>query len=58
MPGTRTTVTVVIDRMKYQFRYHNQAPLNETHQDFKVNFLECLETDPDGNKLRFSWVTE
>ena len=58
MPGTRTMETVDIDRMKYQFRYHNQAPWIETHHDLKVNFLECWETDSDGNRRHFSWVTD
>ena len=58
MPGTRTMESVDIDRIKYQFRYYNRAPLNEPHNDWKVNLLECWETDPDGNKRYFSWVTE
>ena len=58
MPGTRTMETVDIDRMKYQFCYHNQMPLHDANYDLKVNFLECWETDAKGDKRRFSWVTD
>ena len=39
--------------------FTDDLPLNESHQDVRVNFLECIETDPGGNIVkRFSWVTD
>ena len=57
-PETRILETVDIDRKKYQFRYHNQVPLHDANHDWKVNFLECWETDAKGDKRCFSWVTD
>lgn len=41
----------------HQFRYVNNAPLNKSHQDVRVNFLEYMQTDPKGKETVFSWVT-
>ena len=42
----------------HRFRYLNDAPLNDTHFDLAVNFLEYWETRPTGKRQRFSWVTD
>ena len=42
----------------HRFRYLNAAPLNDTHFELEVNFLQYWETRPDGKKQRFSWVTD
>jgi hypothetical protein len=42
----------------HRYRYINQAPLNKSHPDFKVNFLEYWETKRNGDKQHFSWVTD
>ena len=42
----------------HRFRYLNGVPLNDTHFELEVNFLEYWETRPDGKKQRFSWVTD
>ena len=42
----------------HRFRYLNAAPLNDTHFDLEVNFLEYWETHPNGKTQRFSWVTD
>ena len=42
----------------YQFRYLNGVPLNDTHFDVEVNFLEVVETTAKGKTRRFSWVTD
>ena len=34
------------------------APLNDTHFELEVNFLEYWETRPDGKAQHFSWVTD
>ena len=42
----------------HRFRYLNAAPLNDTHFELEVNFLEYWETRPNGKGQRFSWVTD
>lgn len=42
----------------YQFRYLNGVPLNDSHFDLEINFLEVIETTPKGKTQRFSWVTD
>lgn len=43
---------------KHRYRYLNQVQLNKSHPDFKTNFLEYWETDKNGKKQHFSWVTD
>jgi len=42
----------------HRMRYLNAVPLNDTHFELEVNFLEYWERRPDGRKQRFSWVTD
>jgi hypothetical protein len=42
----------------HRFRYLNGVPLNDTHFDLEVNFLEYWETRPTGKVQHFSWVTD
>jgi len=49
----------VIDKANviHGYRFTNQIPLNDSHPDLLVNFLECWEVE--GAKVRnFSWVTD
>ena len=41
-----------------RFRYLNGVPLNDTHFDLEVNFLEMWETLPSGKTRHFAWVTD
>ena len=42
-----------------KFRFVNQVPLNDSHLDFKVNFLEYWEIDEKGKVLYHNtWVTD
>ena len=43
--------------LRHQFRFISDVPLNETHADLRVNFLECWEWDGD-TVQHFSWVTD
>lgn len=43
---------------QHKFKFINQAPLNETHLECKVNFLEYWETTPKGKVIHFVWVTD
>ena len=44
--------------IQHRFRYPNCVPLNDTHFDLDVNFLEYREIQPNGKVRRFSWVTD
>lgn len=46
------------DGKTHRYRYTNGAPLNKSHIDFKVNFLEYWETDTKGKKQHFCWITD
>ena len=41
----------------HRFRFVSDVPLNESHADLRVNFLECWEWDGD-TVQHFSWVTD
>ena len=42
--------------IRHEYRYLNGVPLNDTHFDLEVNFLEYREKRPNGKKQR--WVTD
>ena len=42
----------------HAFRYMNGVPLNDTHFDCEVNFLDYQETTPSGKTHHFTWVTD
>jgi hypothetical protein len=45
------------DKIVHRFRFMNQVPLNDTHPDCLVNFLEYWEIK--GDQIRhWSWVTD
>jgi hypothetical protein len=46
------------DGKTHRYRYINDVPLNKSHPDFRVNFMEYWETDKKGVKQHFSWVTD
>jgi len=41
----------------HRFRFVCEMPLNESHADLRVNFIECWET-VGGKVQHFSWVTD
>jgi hypothetical protein len=41
-----------------RYSWFNGAPLNDTHEDFAVNFLEYEEISKKGKVQRFTWVTD
>lgn len=43
---------------RHQFKFINQVPLNDTHFDCEVNFLEYWETTVKGKVIHFVWVTD
>ena len=42
----------------HQFSFINDVPLNDTHFETKVNFLDYWETDKKGKKQHFSFITD
>ena len=42
----------------HRFRFVNDVPLNDTHFDESVNFLEYWETRPNRNTTHWTWVTD
>ena len=51
-------ITLAKDHHKYILRYLNDVPLNDVHFDYHVNFLECIEERPNGERLHFTWITK
>jgi hypothetical protein len=43
---------------QHEYRYVNQAPLNASHEERKVNFLECREISPKNTVKTFTWITD
>ncbi len=43
---------------KHVYKFTNGVPLNNTHFETKVNFLEYWETDKKGKVQHFSWITD
>lgn len=66
----RTQTLTLVDEatgILHHFRFHNQVPLNESHQDCLVNVLEYWEVHPEkvvkgvrtaGQVQYFSWITD
>ena len=46
------------DGTTHSFRWLNGAPLNDTHFDLEVSFLDYRERRRNGKERRFSWVTD
>jgi hypothetical protein len=42
----------------HRYRYINNAPLNKSHSDFKVNFVEYWETNKKAQVRHWCWVTD
>ena len=42
----------------HRFRWLNDVPLNDTHFDESVHFLEYRENRPDGTSIRWTWVSD
>jgi hypothetical protein len=46
------------DGVTHHYRYINQIQLNQSHPDYKVNFIEYTETDSRGKEQYFCWITD
>jgi hypothetical protein len=58
--GTARVLTLVDPESGtlHHFRWLCAVPLNDSHADLLVNFLEYWEIGPDGKVQYFSWVTD
>ena len=45
-------------KVRHRFRFVSNVPLNASHPDLRVNFIECWETTADGKVQHFSWITD
>jgi hypothetical protein len=41
-----------------ELRFYNGVPINDSHHDFQVNFIDCIIKDKKGKVTHFSWVTD
>ena len=57
-PQTQTHAYTDEHGVTHRFRYHSGVPLNDTHFDLEVNFIEYWEEKPNGKVQHFSWVTD
>ena len=46
------------DRVLRGYRFINQIPLNKTHKDLRINYLEYWEVDKNGKEKNFTWITD
>jgi hypothetical protein len=54
-----TTISWQRDGVRCEVSFVHKMPLNETHADLLVNFLQYAEYDAAGNRWRiFSWITD
>ena len=56
-------VTVITSKIEgdgeCEISFAQDLPLNESHLELRINFLQVVETDANGNTIRqFSWVTD
>lgn len=42
----------------HDFHFYHNVPLNDAHDDYRVNVLVYTETDKKGRQKKFSWVTK
>lgn len=53
-----TQIILKRDSKTYHLRFINDVPLNESHEDIRVNFIECAEITGKGKRQRFTWITD
>ena len=46
------------DGYRHWFRFTNGVPINKSHPDVLVNYLEYVEISPNGKKHINTWVTD
>jgi hypothetical protein len=55
--GRTTEFEIKIGAVSHRFRFLNDAPLNESNEDVRVNFLQYWET-VGNNVQHFTWITD
>ena len=56
--GRTTEYEVRQDQTMHRFSFVNGMPLNQSHPDRRVNFVEYWETRPNRDVQHFSWITD
>ena len=51
------TKTIKRSDTTYEFRWFNDAPLNESREALRVNFFECKEYSLKGKVQTFTWIS-
>ncbi len=46
------------DGNRHWFRFVNGVPINKSHKEVLVNYLEYVEISPKGKKYTNTWVTD
>jgi hypothetical protein len=55
----RQEATYCDNNFKYKIQFKNEIPLNESHPDLKVNFIEVWVYDSEGNQqYHNTWITD
>jgi len=56
--GQTTEIEVKGIEVTHKFRFVNQIPLNKSHPNLRVNFVEYWETRKNGKVQHFCWITD
>lgn len=56
--GVCNTITHKENGITYNYRYLNDVPLNDAHQNSMVNFFGLTVTDAKGKQNQFTWITD
>ena len=56
--GVCDTITHEENGITYNYRYLNDVPLNDAHQNIRVNFFGLIVTNANGKQNHFTWVTD
>lgn len=51
------TITLKDAGKIFELHWLNNAPLNASNEDLRVNFFKCIEISPDGKRKTFTWIT-
>jgi len=46
------------EKIEHRFKWINDVPLNASHEDIRVNFIEYWEVEEKGKIQHFTWVTD
>jgi hypothetical protein len=56
--GQTTRFEIEKEGVRHRFCFMNDAPLNESNADIRINFLEYWQIEPGKKTQHFSWITD